>query len=407
MQSSTQRCRVSSSLLLITGLFIAGSTELNAQQISESTTLTPQTYPNPFRQGLTLADNASNVPSTPAVDVIRLSSLPSHDERPVVTAISVSPIGDILAAAGDDHAIRIVDLKSGKTTATLTGHLDWVQCVEFSPNGQQLASCGADGTLRVWSLVSTPKLISKKSVAHSLLTLTFINDECIYAAGFSNRIYRYDGDQRELSIVHTCDCRDIRTIVASPDRKWIAFGGRDGVLRMRRVDLAEQAQIAVQDSTRQLDPTNENELAVPLHFDRIRTLQFSADGSQITSVGEDRRIIHYDPVKRVVVGKAEIGGGKLLGLCQLEPHLFAIASSDNTIRIYNDADQQVHARLVGHDGSVSILKRTQKYLISGSFDTTIRIWDIDRAIASIDSQGRYVHPVAAQFEDSGAGVDIK
>ena len=407
MQSSTQRCRVSSSLLLITGLFIAGSTELNAQQISESTTLTPQTYPNPFRQGLKLADDASNVPSTPAVDVIRLSSLPSHDERPVVTAISVSPIGDILAAAGDDHAIRIVDLKSGKTTATLTGHLDWVQCVEFSPNGQQLASCGADGTLRVWSLVSTPKLISKKSVAHSLLTLTYINDECIYLAGFSNSIYRYDGDQRELSIVHTCDCRDIRTIVASPDRKWIAFGGRDGVLRMRRVDLAEQAQIAVQDSTHQLDPTNENEFAVPLHFDRIRTLQFSADGSQITSVGEDRRIIHYDPVKRVVVGKTEIGGGKLLGLCQLEPHLFAIASSDNTIRIYNDADQQVHARLVGHDGSVSILKRTQKYLISGSFDTTIRIWDIDRAIASIDSQGRYVHPVAAQFEDSGAGVDVK
>ena len=137
MQSSTQRCRVSSSLLLITGLFMAGSTELNAQQISESTTLTLQTYPNPFRQGLKLADNASNVPSTPAVDVIRLSSLPSHDERPVVTAISVSPNGDILAAAGDDHAIRIVDLKSGKTTTTLTGHLDWVQCVEFSPNGQQ------------------------------------------------------------------------------------------------------------------------------------------------------------------------------------------------------------------------------------------------------------------------------
>ena len=407
MQSSTQRCRVSSSLLLITGLFTAGSTELNAQQISESTTLTPQTYPNPFRQGLTLADNASNVPSTPAVDVIRLSSLPSHDERPVVTAISVSPIGDLLAAAGDDHAIRIVDLKSGKTTTTLTGHLDWVQCVEFSPNGLQLASCGTDGTLRVWSLGSTPKLISKKSVAHSLMTLTYLNDQCIYVAGFSNRIYRYDVDQRELSIVHTCDCRDIRTIVASPDRKWIAFGGRDGVLRMRRVDLAEQAQIAVQDSTRQLDPTNENELAVPLHFDRIRTLQFSADGSQITSVGEDRRIIHYDPVKRVVVGKTEIGGGKLLGLCQLEPHLFAIASGDNTIRIYNDADQQVHARLVGHDGSVSILKRTQKYLISGSFDTTIRIWDIDRAIASIDSQGRYVHPVAAQFEDSGAGVDVK
>ncbi len=385
-------------------LFVASSSHLIAQQ-SADMPITRQNYRNPFRQGPN-----SPVPvdsATLSIDVIRLSSLPSHNERPVVTAISVSPIGDVLAAAGDDHAIRIVDVKTGKTTATLTGHTDWVQCVEFSPNGQQLASCGNDGTLRIWSLDSNPKMISKKSVAHALMTLTYLNGESIYVAGFSNRIYRYDGEQRDLAIVHACDCRDIRSIVASPDRKWIAFGGRDGVLRLRRVDLAEQVPIGVQDGARHLDSTNENEIAVPLHFDRIRTLQFSEDGSQITSVGEDRRIIHYDLIHRMVVGKTEIGGGKLLGLCQLEPHLFAIASSDNTIRIFNDTDQQVHARLVGHDGSVSILKRTQKYLISGSFDTTIRLWDIDRAIASIDIQGRYVHPVAAQFEDSGAGVDVK
>jgi len=107
------------------------------------------------------------------------------------------------------------------------------------------------------------------------------------------------------------------------------------------------------------------------------------------------------------LGQTEIGGGKLFGLCQLEPHLFAIASSDNTIRIFSDSDQQVHSKLVGHDGSVSILKRTKKHLISGSFDTTIRIWDIDKAIASIDAQGRYVHPVAAQFEDSGVTKEVK
>ena len=168
---------------------------------------------------------------------------------------------------------------------------------------------------------------------------------------------------------------------------------------MRRTDMVEN------ENGLHSDPSNE--LTTQLHFDRIRSLQFSVDGNQITSVGEDRRIVHFDVVNRTIVGQTEIGGGKLLGLCQLEPHLFAIASSDNTIRIFSDTDQQVHSRLVGHDGSVSILKRTQKHLISGSFDTTIRIWDIDRAIASIDNRGRYVHPVAAQFEDSGAGESVR
>lgn len=393
-------------LLLISGTIC--SSTLIAQQETELPNRNTQTFPNPFRTGpvtnyrtVTEPTNG-NFRSTPTahwVDVIRMESLPSHFEPPVITAISVSPKGNVIAAAGDDHAIRIVDLATGKTTATLIGHLDWVQSVEFSPSGLELASCGNDGTLRVWSLGSTPKMISVKSVPHALMTLAFLRDDCIFAAGFSNRIYRYDGDQKDLAVFHSCDCRDIRSIAASPDRKWIAFGGRDGVLRMRRIDIVEN------ESGLHSEPFDE--LVVPLHTERIRSLQFSTDGNQITSVGEDRRIIHYDVVNRAIVGQAEIGGGKLLGLCELAPHLFAIASSDNTIRIFSDIDQQVRAKLVGHDGSVSILKRTPKHLISGSFDTTIRIWDIDRAIEAMDKEGRYRHSVAAQFENSGAGEEVK
>ena len=397
--------RLGAWLLVSTGVC---SSTLIAQKEKEIPSGSTKTFPNPFRTGPVKNDNAladpnngnvRSAPNGPGVDVIRLKSLPSHIESPVVTAMSVSPKGDVIAAAGDDHAIRIVDLATGKTSATLIGHLDWVQSVEFSPSGLELASCSNDGTLRVWSLGSRPKLISTKSVPHALMTLTFLRDDCIFAAGFSNRIYQYDGAQKDLVVFHSCDCADIRSIAASPDRKWIAFGGRDGVLRMRRIDIVEN------EGGLHLDPSNE--LVVPLHFERIRSLQFSTDGSHITSVGEDRRIIHYDVANRAIVGQAEIGGGKLLGLCELEPHLFAIASSDNMIRIFSDTDQQVHAKLVGHDGSVSILKRTPKHLISGSFDTTIRIWDIERAIATMDKEGRYRHPVAAQFEDSGAGEEVR
>ncbi len=403
--SSLRGARVGALLLISSAIC---SSTLFAQQETELLNRSAQTFPNPFRTGpvtneKTVAEptngNLRSAPTAHWVDVIRLESLPSHIEPPVVTAMSVSPKGDVIAAAGDDHAIRIVDLATGKTTATLIGHLDWVQSVEFSPSGLELASCGNDGTLRVWSIGSTPKMISTKSVPHALMTLTFLSDDCIFAAGFSNRIYRYDCDQKDLVIFHSCDCRDIRAIAVSPDRKWIAFGGRDGVLRMRRINIVENES--------GLHPQPSNDLMVPLHFKRIRSLQFSSDGNQLTTVGEDRRIIHYDFANRAIGRQAEIGGGKLLGLCELEPHLFAIASSDNTIRIFSDIDQQVHATLMGHDGSVSVLKRTQKHLISGSYDTTIRIWDIDRAIAMIDKEGNYHHPVAAQFEDSGAGEEVK
>ena len=385
----------------------ATATPLPAQQ--------PPT-PNPFRTIQTDSRNDAQaaVSESRYADVIQLDKLPSHSEPPVITALSVSPSGELIAAAGDDHAIRIVALKTGKTLSTLSGHLGWVQCVEFSPNGKRLASCGHDGALRIWSIDETPKVLFEKSVGHALFSLAFLNDDQIYAVGFSNKIYHWNAMAGEMVVDHACECRDVRAIACSPDGALVAYGGRDGVLRVRHVNDSNDSLPSHTSKPGESKPgeskTSESktgEWKAPLHFDRIRSIQFSQDGRQITSVGEDRRIVHYDVLKRTAVGQTEVGGGKLMGLCQLETNLFAIAGSDNSIRIFSDIDRRVLVKLVGHDGSVGVLKRTSKLIISGSFDTTIRLWDIDRAISSSDTQGRYVHPIAAQFEDSGAGDLVK
>jgi WD40 repeat protein len=336
--------------------------------------------------------NAESTISTSA-DVIRLDPLAGNQDPPVITAISVSPMGDRLAAAGDDHAIRIVSLSDGSTLATLEGHTDWVQCIEYSPNGQWIASCGHDGALKVWDVSTNPKLHASKSVDHALLTIAFQDDESLFTAGFGNIIYQTSIRSLDLKTFSICECKDIRSLACSPNHQWLAIGGRDGVLRVK--------------STSSRTSAAEDEVAMPIHFDRIRSVHFSSDSQQITSVGEDRRVVQYDMPTRTVAVKVEIGGGKLLGLCQLTPQIYAIAGSDNSIRLFDSDEQRVQVKLVGHDGSVSILKKTENKIISGSFDTTIRIWDIDRAVSSISKSGRYLHPVAAQFEDSGAGDVVK
>ena len=345
--------------------------------------------------------------STSSASVIQLKGIPDRGDPPVVTAMSVSPDGQWIAAAGDDHAIRIVSLRSGATRTTLQGHSDWVQSLEFAPSGNELASCGNDGTLRIWQLGSSPKLISTKSAEHALLTLTYVDDSTIYAAGFGDKLYKATNNDLNLSVAHVCECKDIRSITCSPDRQMLAYGGRDGVLRIRRNQNASSSHSGEESREASGPFDSSNELALPLHFDRIRTIRFSDDGTQITSVGEDRRIVRYDLASRSVIRKTEIGGGKLMGLCQLSENLFAIAGSDNSIRLVGSDDQMVPIKLVGHDGSVSVLRKAGDKLVSGSFDTTIRIWDIAEAIAYSKTQGRYVHPVAAQFEDSGAGDAIK
>ena len=92
------------------------------------------------------------------VNAIQLQGIPELTDPPVVTAMSISPDGEWIAAAGDDHAIRIVSIRSGATRTTLQGHTDWVKGLEFSPSGNELASCSNDGTLRRWQIGDAPKL---------------------------------------------------------------------------------------------------------------------------------------------------------------------------------------------------------------------------------------------------------
>ena len=55
----------------------------------------------------------------------------------------------------------------------------------------------------------------------------------------------------------------------------------------------------------------------------------------------------------------------------------ATSGSDNEIRLWDLAKRQQTARLDGHTGSVSALAFDRGLLVSGSYDTTVRLWKID------------------------------
>jgi WD40 repeat protein len=67
-----------------------------------------------------------------------------------------------------------------------------------------------------------------------------------------------------------------------------------------------------------------------------------------------------------------------LALSFCGPGLLAAGGSDNVIRIWDLASGKEQSQLVGHTGSVTTLAWDTKSstLISGSFDTTIRFWQL-------------------------------
>jgi WD40 repeat protein len=69
---------------------------------------------------------------------------------PEVMALAVSPDGDSVASGGADGRVKIWSTATGEEVACFPGHLNTVLSVAFCPDGTRLLSGGSDPVLRVW-----------------------------------------------------------------------------------------------------------------------------------------------------------------------------------------------------------------------------------------------------------------
>ncbi len=65
--------------------------------------------------------------------------------------MTFSPDGQQIATSGEDGTARLWDL-NGNQIQQFDGHQGSVLQVTFSPDGQQIATSGEDGTARLWDL---------------------------------------------------------------------------------------------------------------------------------------------------------------------------------------------------------------------------------------------------------------
>ena len=78
--------------------------------------------------------------------------------------MAYSPVDPLLASAGADRTVKLWDASTGQLVRTLRGHSCEVLRVVFSPDGQSLASAGAEldrkiggrGELKIWDVASGP-----------------------------------------------------------------------------------------------------------------------------------------------------------------------------------------------------------------------------------------------------------
>ncbi len=318
---------------------------------------------------------------------ITLQPVGAHVSAPVVTAMAASHDGKYLAIAGDDHVIRLFDVVAQKTVRELSGHADWIQTLVFAADSQTLYSGGNDGRVLRWDndYPVAPREVVKLGFAIRSMSLAS-ERQLLAIGGFSNDIKIWDIKSATWKHGLKCECSDQRCVKFSPAGDKLLCGGRDGGIR---VWDAETGSVLCDRH---------------LHRGKVFTAAFSADGNSITSAGEDRHLIRFDLIADQVKLDREIATTKLMSMCLINDNVVAVAGSDNSIRLYDMLVDDVIANLHGHFGTVAIMCTCGDLLASGSFDTSVRIWDL---AAEVAQQSKQAMPVGLAPLDVDARMRIR
>jgi len=309
------------------------------------------------------AADPPSVPSNSPTRTIEVDPDVDTAEPPVMTAVAVSPDGRLIAAAGDDHFVRLWSAADGNLTAAWREHADWVRAIAFHPTGKRLLTAGDDHELRLWDLSNGSVLKVVRNPGGILHRAMFLPDgKRLVASGFDNRVRFYDAESGEPVRELTAASDDVRALAVAPNGTTLAAAGRNGVLRIW--DLADFKQVA----------------EAPAHRMRVRVLAYSPDGARIVTAGDDRKFFSWsaDGVRESTHAHPP---GRLMAAAFLDADRVAVGGSDNVIRIIDLAARRELQQLVGHTGSIAALDyyADTGLLASSSFDTTVRLWSPDAA----------------------------
>ncbi|MCS6814758.1 MAG: NB-ARC domain-containing protein, partial [Cyanobacteria bacterium] len=246
-----------------------------------------------------------------------LQELHGHTSR--VGAVAVSPDRQILASGSDDQTVRIWDVNTWRCLDILHGHTNWVRAVGFSPDSNVLASGSDDRTIRLWATATGKLLTTLAEHGDWVWTVAFSPDGQWLASGSADYTVRI-WNLKTYKCVHVLKEHTdwVRSVVFSSDSQLLASGGGDRTVKIWDVASAQCLKT--------------------LRFNnRIRSLVFSPDSTQLICATEDKAI-----ERRII-----------------------------------ETDQRLDS-LLGHEDSVRSISLSADgtALVSGSRDGTIRLWNL-------------------------------
>jgi WD40 repeat protein/serine/threonine protein kinase len=323
-----------------------------------------------------------------------------------ITSLAVSPDGQLLAVGTDGYSITVWHVPTMEKRFTLNGYPNLVKSLAFSPNGEMLASAGAEAIL-LWDIET--RSLRRTLGGHTAIIwgVAFSRSGRLLASGsWDGTVRLWDAESGEPLHVFTVNDPSARfgKVAFSPDGRLLAaschsdhtaklwdidngslvrsFAGH--LARIGKVTFSadgETLATASEDLTVKLWAVSDGTLSKTLvgHTGPVRDVAFAPGGASIASVGDDGTTRLWDTAAGKLLGIRRGNSGRVNRVTFVPDGTRLVTGGADALVSVSDVSAFRETDVLrGHTHEVWALDvhPNGRTLASGSFDGTVRFWDL-------------------------------
>ncbi|QRV98265.1 WD repeat-containing protein [Ceratobasidium sp. AG-Ba] len=285
----------------------------------------------------------------------------------IVNCVGYSPNGEQIAVALSNKNIHIWSAHTGRLIGQpLHGHTGLVRSVAYSHDSVYIVSGSDDDTVRIWD-AHTGEQIGQPLQGHtySVNSVAYSHDSTYIVSGSSDNTVRiwdaHTGEQIGQPLQGHND--SVTSIAYSHDSAYIVSGSNDKTVRIWNAHTGELIGQPLQG-----------------HTNWVTSVAYSHDSAYIVSGSYDNTVRIWDAHTGEQIGQPLQGHTDSVNSVAYshESAYIVSGSSDKTVRIWNaHTGKQIGQPLQGHTNWVTSVAYSHEgaYIVSGSYDNTVRIWD--------------------------------